>query len=132
MLVNAESSSAVQRFTSGRLARIFQPTPATLLEITDPQEIAREYRRWQKRVLVSSIIGYATFYFVRKNLSIAMPAKRTVNKVVFDFNLLPPPAILLRPSNRGKGWTLNTAVLQTGSGVPWPSELLFKMINARI
>jgi hypothetical protein len=101
MLVNAESSSAVQRFTSGRLARIFQPTPATLLEITDPQEIAREYRRWQKRVLVSSIIGYATFYFVRKNLSIAMPAKRTVNKVVFDFNLLPPAAILLRPSNRG-------------------------------
>ena len=41
--------------------------------LSDPSEIARQYRSWQKRVLVSSIIGYATFYFVRKNLSVAMP-----------------------------------------------------------
>src|SRR6185295_13163012 len=27
----------------------------------------------QRRVLISSIIGYATFYFVRKNLGVAMP-----------------------------------------------------------
>ena len=57
-----------------RLARFFQPAPAAEFELTDPAEVAREYRRWQKRVLVSSIVGYATFYFVRKNLSIAMPA----------------------------------------------------------
>lgn len=57
-----------------RLAAVFQPVPAADFEITDPQQIASEYRRWQRRVLVSSIIGYATFYFVRKNLSIAMPA----------------------------------------------------------
>ncbi len=56
-----------------RLAFIFQPTPAADFKITGPAEIASEYRRWQKRVLISSIIGYATFYFVRKNLSIAMP-----------------------------------------------------------
>lgn len=74
MTVNAESSSAVQKFSSGRLAKIFQPAPPAAFELTDPEEIANEYRRWQKRVLVSSIIGYATFYFVRKNLSIAMPA----------------------------------------------------------
>ena len=74
MTVNAESSSAVQNSPSGRLAKIFQPAPPAAFELTDPEEIAKEYRRWQKRVLVSSIIGYATFYFVRKNLSIAMPA----------------------------------------------------------
>jgi phosphoglycerate transporter family protein len=34
---------------------------------------AIEFRYWQKRILVSTIIGYALFYFVRKNLSVAMP-----------------------------------------------------------
>lgn len=56
-----------------RFALIFQPAPAADLKITGSAEIASEYRRWQRRVLISSIIGYATFYFVRKNLSIAMP-----------------------------------------------------------
>ena len=42
--------------------------------MTDPQEIQAKYRMWQWRVLISSIIGYALFYFVRKNLSMAMPA----------------------------------------------------------
>ncbi len=41
--------------------------------LTDPAAIAAKYRRWQTRVLFFSIIGYATFYFVRVNLSIAMP-----------------------------------------------------------
>ena len=43
------------------------------MPLTDPDEIRASYRRWQRRVLVSTIIGYAVFYFVRKNLSIAMP-----------------------------------------------------------
>ena len=29
---------------------------------------------WQRRILTFTIIGYALFYFVRKNLSVAMPA----------------------------------------------------------
>ena len=33
----------------------------------------REFRYWQRRILISAIIGYALFYFVRKNLSVAMP-----------------------------------------------------------
>jgi OPA family glycerol-3-phosphate transporter-like MFS transporter/OPA family sugar phosphate sensor protein UhpC-like MFS transporter len=41
--------------------------------LTDPSEIAREYRYWQLRVLLATIVGYAVFYFVRKNISIAMP-----------------------------------------------------------
>ena len=28
---------------------------------------------WQWRILLSAIVGYALFYFVRKNLSVAMP-----------------------------------------------------------
>jgi OPA family glycerol-3-phosphate transporter-like MFS transporter/OPA family sugar phosphate sensor protein UhpC-like MFS transporter len=29
---------------------------------------------WQRRILTSTIIGYALYYFVRKNLTVAMPA----------------------------------------------------------
>lgn len=32
------------------------------------------YRRWEWRTLIVLMIGYALFYFVRKNFSIAMPA----------------------------------------------------------
>src|SRR5438876_6882642 len=53
--------------------KIFRPAPPAAVAITDPAEVRREYRSWQTRVLISSIIGYATFYFVRKNLGIAMP-----------------------------------------------------------
>src|SRR5213593_2148637 len=57
--------------------KIFRPAPPAAVAITDPAEVRREYRYWQTRVLISSIIGYATFYFVRKNLSIAMPFMET-------------------------------------------------------
>ncbi|MCC6493169.1 MAG: MFS transporter [Pirellulales bacterium] len=36
-------------------------------------EARTEFRYWQKRILFSSMIGYAFFYFVRKNLSFAAP-----------------------------------------------------------
>jgi OPA family glycerol-3-phosphate transporter-like MFS transporter/OPA family sugar phosphate sensor protein UhpC-like MFS transporter len=45
--------------------------------VTDPAEIRALFRRWQNRVLFGTILGYATFYFVRKNLSIAMPVMAT-------------------------------------------------------
>lgn len=41
--------------------------------IADPGETSAEFRYWQKRILLSTIVGYALFYFVRKNLSVAMP-----------------------------------------------------------
>ena len=53
---------------------IFQPSPPAPVTLTDPAEVTKKYPYWQGRVLLASIIGYATFYFVRKNLSIAMPA----------------------------------------------------------
>jgi len=73
MNVNPETPNAITTSSFARLAGIFQPAPAAEFKITGSEEIASEYRRWQRRVLISSIIGYATFYFVRKNLSIAMP-----------------------------------------------------------
>ena len=35
------------------------------------------FRRWQIRTLVGAMFGYAAFYFVRKNLSFAMPAMQS-------------------------------------------------------
>src|SRR5258705_13206950 len=70
---NTETPNAITTSAFARLDGIFQPAPAAEFKITGSQEIASEYKRWQRRVLISSIIGYATFYFVRKNLSIAMP-----------------------------------------------------------
>ena len=73
MIMNADTPRTVPSSTFARFVSIFQPARAADFQITDGDEITSEYRRWQRRVLVSSIIGYATFYFVRKNLSIAMP-----------------------------------------------------------
>jgi sugar phosphate permease len=49
---------------------------------TSPQDGSATYRSrgfsyWQWRILISALIGYALFYFVRKNLSVAMPVMET-------------------------------------------------------
>lgn len=44
--------------------------PPEAERVTGP---SAEYRYWQRRILVSTIVGYALYYFVRKNLSYAMP-----------------------------------------------------------
>nr|WP_040547617.1 MFS transporter [Pedosphaera parvula] len=41
--------------------------------LTNPAEIQQQFPLWQRRILVSSLIGYACFYLVRKNIGIAMP-----------------------------------------------------------
>lgn len=56
-----------------KFLRIFEPAPPAAVRITDPAEIDASYRHWQRQVLLTTIIGYALFYFVRKNLSSAMP-----------------------------------------------------------
>jgi OPA family glycerol-3-phosphate transporter-like MFS transporter/OPA family sugar phosphate sensor protein UhpC-like MFS transporter len=68
--VLAKPAGAPER---GGLLRIFRPAPAVAAVAADPAQIAAQYLRWQRRVLVFSILGYATFYFVRKNLGVAMP-----------------------------------------------------------
>ena len=52
----------------------FSPAPPAATKTTDPAAIQAGFASWQKRVLITSIIGYAVYYFVRKNLSIAIPA----------------------------------------------------------
>ena len=43
-----------------------QPAPTTA-------DQAAKFRYWQYRTLIATMFGYAAFYFVRKNLSVAMP-----------------------------------------------------------
>jgi len=53
---------------------LFAPAPPAPIIATDPQEIRDGFRHWQPRILFASTLGYAVFYFVRANLSVAMPA----------------------------------------------------------
>jgi len=44
------------------------------IPVTDPPEtIRKRYTYWRVRIMGGMMLGYATFYIVRKNLSIAMP-----------------------------------------------------------
>ena len=72
-MTNESSIAASSNSFFGRLLKPFRPAPPAEVQFTDPKVVAPKYRYWQKRVLFSSIIGYATFYFVRGNLPFAMP-----------------------------------------------------------
>lgn len=37
-------------------------------------EQQKKFKYWQRRTIIATMFGYALFYFVRKNLSVAMPA----------------------------------------------------------
>jgi OPA family glycerol-3-phosphate transporter-like MFS transporter/OPA family sugar phosphate sensor protein UhpC-like MFS transporter len=71
--------------TRNVIAALFKPDPPSPVQVTDPAQVRTLFGRWQKRVLFSTITGYAVFYFVRKNLSVAMPvmgAKLNLNYAV--------------------------------------------------
>ncbi|SHE64878.1 MFS transporter, OPA family, glycerol-3-phosphate transporter/MFS transporter, OPA family, sugar phosphate sensor protein UhpC [Mariniphaga anaerophila] len=51
-----------------------KPAPEREQTITDQSELKSKYKYWRTRVLYTTMIGYVMFYFVRKNISIAMPA----------------------------------------------------------
>ncbi|MDR0901251.1 MAG: MFS transporter, partial [Opitutaceae bacterium] len=51
------------------LARFRTPPPAPA--ISDPAEVGRRYRYWRVRIMYSMTTGYALYYFVRKNISMA-------------------------------------------------------------
>jgi sugar phosphate permease len=55
------------------LLAFFRPASPLPVTVHEPQEVQRQYGRWQTRVLFATIIGYAAFYFVRVNLPMAMP-----------------------------------------------------------
>jgi OPA family glycerol-3-phosphate transporter-like MFS transporter/OPA family sugar phosphate sensor protein UhpC-like MFS transporter len=55
------------------LLRPARPAPP----VADFVEMHAQYRYWRRRILYTSLIGYALFYLVRKNLSVAMPVMIT-------------------------------------------------------
>src|SRR3974377_2196818 len=60
-----------------RLLRMFEPAPPAAVMLTDPQAIRSRQRYWQWRMILATTFGYTVFYFVRKNLSMAMPVMET-------------------------------------------------------
>lgn len=66
-------ASAKHSLSASRLRRLFAPAPPATVLLREPAEIQAQYRYWRRRILFSTLIGYAMFYFVRKNLSVAMP-----------------------------------------------------------
>lgn len=52
---------------------VFAPRP-TAAPIEDPRRVAALYRHFRVRVLYATFIGYALYYFCRKNLPVSMSA----------------------------------------------------------
>ncbi|NGM60965.1 MFS transporter [Sphingobacterium sp. SGG-5] len=42
-------------------------------EVTSSPETSKTFKYWQTRTIIATMIGYAIFYFVRKNFSFAIP-----------------------------------------------------------
>src|SRR5262245_51572897 len=53
--------------------RFFAPAPAITPVLSEPAAVEQGFRRWRWTVLLWATAGYAVYYFVRKNLSVAMP-----------------------------------------------------------
>lgn len=54
------------------LLNIFKPAPF-IDEIEDPEEVRTKYNYWRIRIIYSTFIGYALYYFTRKSFTFAMP-----------------------------------------------------------
>ncbi len=68
----SQSTLSAERGKAHWLPRFLRPPPPAA-SITDPVEIRDAYAHYRPRILLWSTVGYGTFYFVRKNLSVAMP-----------------------------------------------------------
>jgi OPA family sugar phosphate sensor protein UhpC-like MFS transporter len=55
------------------LFNLLQPAPY-LPEIQDSKEVDAKYRYWRIRIMYSTFLGYAMYYFTRKSFIFAMPA----------------------------------------------------------
>ncbi len=54
------------------LRNIFSHAPY-IEEIKDPEKIDKDYKYWRIRIIYSTLLGYALFYFTRKSFTVAMP-----------------------------------------------------------
>ena len=50
------------------------PLPLEYAAIDNPSEIDRAYRYWRTRILLTTIVGYALYYFFRSKISVPMKA----------------------------------------------------------
>src|SRR6202142_4469369 len=71
--MHAGVESQPELIANSWVPRFLRPAPPAP-RITDPEEIRRNYAYFRPRILLWTTVGYAAFYFVRKNLSMAMPA----------------------------------------------------------
>lgn len=55
------------------LFKIFEPAPEAPPCYENEEEMKQKYKYWRLRQLYSTFVGYGVFYFVRKNISIAIP-----------------------------------------------------------
>ena len=53
--------------------KLFHPPPPRPVEFESTEAMRRSYGYWRTRQLYTTFIGYAVFYFVRKNFPLAMP-----------------------------------------------------------
>jgi OPA family glycerol-3-phosphate transporter-like MFS transporter/OPA family sugar phosphate sensor protein UhpC-like MFS transporter len=58
--------------TASSLLAAFAPPPEEVI-YTEPSDMRPRYRYWRIRQLYTTFIGYALFYFVRQNMSVAAP-----------------------------------------------------------
>lgn len=56
-----------------KIAQFFAPPGAIPLVVQTEEEVNERYRYWRTRIMIATMVGYALYYFVRKNLSFAMP-----------------------------------------------------------
>lgn len=54
------------------LFNLFKPAPH-IEEIKDPEVVSATYHYWRIRILYSTFVGYALYYFTRKSFTFAMP-----------------------------------------------------------
>jgi phosphoglycerate transporter family protein len=55
------------------LLSFFAPAPPLAPLHGNAEETDAAFKQWQKRILLGTMLGYILFYFVRKNISFAMP-----------------------------------------------------------
>jgi OPA family glycerol-3-phosphate transporter-like MFS transporter/OPA family sugar phosphate sensor protein UhpC-like MFS transporter len=66
------TSSVLPATESNWLPRFLRPPPPAV-PLANPRVVRSHYRHYRIQILLWSTIGYAMFYYVRKNLSVAQP-----------------------------------------------------------
>lgn len=75
-LIICEIKLTLKRETTemNQFLSFLKPAPEIEQSTSNKEELNAQYRYWRTRIMYTTMIGYILFYFVRKNISIAMPA----------------------------------------------------------